>query len=153
MKPFDDKLLKWELTRERFQIEEKFPPSQPRQEKRISEILRGIFKTDAPEATPLPELLTERWPVIAGEQLSLHTRPAFLKNGILHLYADHPGWMNELRRLPKEHLLRKIRSVPQLPEIKDVRFQLDPDIQTNKRPAPFQARPSTSRTKKQTGES
>ncbi len=128
MKQTNDKSLKWELQRERFRIEEHFPPPERHPERRISDILAGILQKDETEAVVLPEVITERWPVIAGEQLASHVRPSHLKNGVLYLQADHPGWLAESRRLPKAGLLKKIASIPDIPEIKDIRFELDPAI-------------------------
>jgi predicted nucleic acid-binding Zn ribbon protein len=130
MKPMDQKQLKWELTRERLHIEDRFPPPERRTERHIGEILTGILQDNPAEVATLPALLAERWPVVAGEQLAQHSAPAHLKNGILYLYADHPGWLAELRRLPKARLLKKIASIPGVPEVTDLRFQLDPAIRT-----------------------
>lgn len=121
--------IKWELIRERFRIEAPFPPPEQRMEKCIRDILADLMQKE-PAAVPLPELITERWPVIAGEQLARHIHPSHLKNGILYVYADHPGWLAEVRRLPKAHLLKKILSIRGIPEIKDIRFQLDPAVRT-----------------------
>ena len=125
MKQTPDQQLKWELARERFHLEEPFPPPERRCEKYIGDILAGILRKDETDTVSLPAKIAERWPVIAGEQLAKHTRPSHLKNGILYVHADHPGWLTELRRLPKAHMLKKISSVPDIPEIKDIRFQLD----------------------------
>lgn len=132
MKLSPDQLLKWQLARERFQIEEFLPPHKLHPEKQIGEILAGILKADEKETRTLPEAIRDRWPVIAGEQLAKHTYPAYLKNGFLYLQADHPGWLAELRRLPKAQLLKKLSTIPGVPEIKDIRFQLDPALR--KRP-------------------
>ena len=62
--------------------------------------------------------------------------PFFCKqmfNGFLYLYADHSGWLAEFRRLPKAPLLKKIRSIPNIPEVRDIRCQLSPDIRTHPR--------------------
>jgi len=133
MKPTNLKLLKWELTRERLHIEDRFPPPERRSERKIGDILAGILQKDQAEAEMLPGILVERWPMVAGEQLAKHSTPAHLKNGILYLYADHPGWLTELKRLPKGYLLKKIASIPDIPEIKDLRFQLDPAIRTSRK--------------------
>ncbi|MEI7851137.1 MAG: DUF721 domain-containing protein, partial [Kiritimatiellales bacterium] len=106
------------------------PPPARHPERRISDVLAGILQKDEPEAIVLPEVIAERWPVIAGEQLANHVRPSHLKNGVLYLQADHPGWLAESRRLPKAGLLKKFASIPDVPEIKDIRFQLDPAIRT-----------------------
>jgi hypothetical protein len=133
MKQTPEQQLKWELARERFRLESPFPPLEQRQERRISDILTGILQKDESETVSLPEKIAERWPVVAGEQLAKHTRPAHLKKGILYVHADHPGWLTELRRLPKAHMLKKISSIPDLPEIKDIRFQLDPVIRSSRK--------------------
>lgn len=133
MKQTSDQHLKWELARERFRIEDRFPPPERHSEKLIGDILAGIMRKDETEVIFLPEVIAERWPVIAGEQLAKHVHPSHLKNQILYLQADHPGWLAELRRLSKVQLLKKIASIPDIPEIKDLRFQLDPAIRTGRK--------------------
>lgn len=135
MKQPNDNQLKWELTRERFHIEDRFPPPQRHPEKCIGDILSGILRIEKDEAEValLPEIITERWPVIVGDQLAKHVSPSHIKGGFLYLNADHPGWLAELRRLPKAQLLKKIAAIPELQEIKDIRFQLDPAIRSPKR--------------------
>lgn len=124
----NEKQLKWELMRERFQIPGAFPPSGTRTEKPIRDILAGILQNQDQEAEDcLPPIIAERWQLITGEQLAKHTRPAHLKNGILYVHADHPGWLSELKRLPKMHLIQKISAIHR---VNDVRFQLDPAIRT-----------------------
>lgn len=130
MKPNDHQLLKWELERERFHIEDRFPPPEKRTERRICDVLGEIFKKNDSETVEIPPEIVQRWPVIAGEQLAKHVRPSHLKNEILYLYADHPGWLAELKRLPKTQLLKKISLIPDIPKVKDIRFQLDPSIRT-----------------------
>jgi predicted nucleic acid-binding Zn ribbon protein len=124
------KQLKWELSRERLHIEDRNPPPEQRSERSISDILADILKNNPANDVMLPGILAERWPVVAGEQLAKHSTPAYLKNGVLYLYTDHPGWLTELRRIPKHHLLKKIASITDGPEVKDIRFQLDPSIRT-----------------------
>jgi len=131
--------LKWELTRERFRIQDPEPPEERRgPEKQIRDILSGILGKEEEDAgTALPASLEERWPLIAGEQLAKHVHPAYLKKGILYLYADHSGWLAELKRIPKGPLLKKLSALPDIPPIKDLRFQLDPSVQTfrNRKPS------------------
>jgi predicted nucleic acid-binding Zn ribbon protein len=133
MKQTAGQRLKWELERERFRIEDRFPPPEKRAERRISDILAGILKKDASEAAFLPEAIAERWPMIVGEQLEKHTHPSHLKDGMLYVHADHPGWLAELRRIPKVKMLKKISTIPDIPGIKDIRFQLDPSIRTGRK--------------------
>jgi predicted nucleic acid-binding Zn ribbon protein len=130
MRSGDDHLMKWELTRERFRIEAQRPPSPLRPEKSIREILSTVL--DQQPAADLPTRLTESWPVIAGGQIAQHTRPVQIREQILYVYADHPGWLAEIRRFPKNHILKKLKAVPGLPQVCDIRFALDPAIRSGK---------------------
>lgn len=129
MKSKNHKLREWQLTRERFCISSRFPPRSKRPERNIGAILAEI-QEEKPDFSPLPELLKSRWAIIAGEQIAKHTYPVTLRGRQLIVYADHPGWLTEIRRLPTQHLLKKISKVPELPEIREIRFQLDPNIRT-----------------------
>ena len=131
MSRFSYKKSDWQLMRERFQIEDHEPPAPKRGERAIGALLADVL-AEEPQGEPLPALITARWEIIVGKQISAHTAPISLDNGILLIHADHPGWLAEVRRLPKSHLLKKITSIPGLPEIRDVRFQLDPSLCTGR---------------------
>jgi predicted nucleic acid-binding Zn ribbon protein len=122
----------WMLTRQRFQITDPQPPAPRHEERSIGSILADILQ-DEPPAESLPEILKDRWHLIVGEQIAKHTGPSSLSHGVLTIDADHPGWLAEVRRLPKPHLLKKMMSIPNIPDISDTRFRLDPVIQTKKR--------------------
>ena len=119
----------WRLTRERFHISSPFPPPVRRSERSIGSILSELRGQEAATDT-LPDILAARWGVIAGEQIARHTHPSHLRGSQLYVYADHPGWLAEVRRLPMKQLLKKISSIPGAPEIKEIHFQLDPAIRT-----------------------
>jgi predicted nucleic acid-binding Zn ribbon protein len=119
----------WLLTRQRFHINDRRPPAALRDEREIGTILSDILQT-GPAAKALPKALTEHWSLIVGEHIAQHTTPSALKNGVLTVDADHPGWLTEIRRLPKKNLVQKIMTIPAIPNITDIRFQLDPSIRT-----------------------
>lgn len=119
----------WQLNRERFHIPDRFPPAPLQEEKEIKSILAGILKTE-PVDDILPLALSERWNLITGDHLAQHCTPVSLRNKTLYIQVDHPGWLTEIRRLPKKHLLKKIATIPGLPKINDLRFILDPAIRT-----------------------
>jgi len=98
MKPKKNKRAEWQLSRERFHISAPFPPRPRRPEKRIGAILAEIQGEKSDVNTP-PVALEARWGVIAGEQIAQHTHPAYLRGTQLVVYADHPGWLAEIRRL------------------------------------------------------
>ena len=125
----NNKLEEWQLARERFQISKRFPPRPRRPEREIGAILAEI-QGEKSEVSVLPEVLKDRWAVVAGEQIAQHTHPAILRGTKLIVHADHPGWLSEIRRLPTQQLLKKIAMIPEAPEIKEIRCQLDPSIRT-----------------------
>ena len=129
MKSKKNKQEEWQLARERFHISSRFPPRSRRSERKIGDILTEI-QGETPDLSPLPESIKSRWAMIAGEQIAQHTRPETLRGKQLIVYADHPGWLSEIRRLPTQQLLKKISMIPEVPEIKEIRFQLDPTIRT-----------------------
>ncbi len=122
----------WLLTRQRFHIADRYPPAVPRKEREIGAILSDVLK-EKPSTDECPEAIKERWPLIAGDQIARHTTPSAWRNGVLTVDADHPGWLAEIRRLPKERLLKKIQSIQNIPDITDLRFRLDPAIRTKGR--------------------
>jgi len=127
----DKKLTEWNLTRARFHIADRYPPKPLRKEKEIEAILSNIMGEEKQAAaSELPEELLSRWSIVTGEQIAKHTQPAYLKSGVLTVYTDHPGWLAEVRRLPQAHLLKKLASIPSLPAIHAIRFQLDPTVKT-----------------------
>lgn len=119
----------WLLTRQRFHIADPRPHTPPRDAREIETILSDILQME-PLAEKRPKAIEERWPLIVGQQIAKHTTPSGLRNGVLTVDADHPGWLTEIRRLPKEQLLKKILSIQGIQDITDLRFRLDPAIRT-----------------------
>ena len=131
MKPSRKEQKHWQLSRERFHIADRRPPAARREARKIGTILSKVLQSE-PVEKPLSPVFSERWSLITGEQIAKHTTPARLRNGVLYVYADHPGWLGQIRRLPKAHLLKKIAAIPETSEITDIRFQLDPLLQTKR---------------------
>ena len=117
--------LRWQLERERFCIDEIEPPKPQRPEKLIAELIPEILKEEQKKTPAVPEILIDRWPIIVGEQIALHTAPALLTNNVLYIYTDHSGWLAEVKRIPKTALLKKINAVPECTLIRDIRFTLN----------------------------
>ncbi len=63
------------------------------------------------------------WEKIAGTDIANHSSLSDIKNGILYIDVDHPGWI-QLIQIKKKYILRKIKSMfPEL-EVKDLRIFL-----------------------------
>jgi predicted nucleic acid-binding Zn ribbon protein len=127
-----DKAAKWELTRQRFHIMDPYPPSTHRKAREIGDILTDILSEERPEES-IPQEIIEHWQLAAGKQIAQHTVPDAIRDGILTINVDHPGWLTEVRRLPKQPILKKLNAVPALPPLRDIRFRLDPSLRTKGR--------------------
>jgi predicted nucleic acid-binding Zn ribbon protein len=120
---------RWQLERERFHLFDHRPPKPARKEREIGPILNDILKNE-PTEEGIPNALKNRWHIITGAQIAKHTAPARLKGNTLYVHADHPGWLAEIRHLPQAVLLKKLTAIPEIPQITNIRFLLDPSIQT-----------------------
>ncbi len=63
------------------------------------------------------------WKEIAGEPVSLHSRPHAIRNRILFVEVSHSTWMQQLQFL-KPTLLKKINAYLGEPLIEDIRFRI-----------------------------
>jgi hypothetical protein len=126
----------WQLMRERLHISDLTPPIPRKKEAVLADILPTVLGGERPDSEPPPPELLKHWDVVVGGPIAKHTKPTNIKNKILYVYSDHPGWLNELRRHSKEYYLKKLSAVPELPEIRDIRFLLDPNIKDKKRSFP-----------------
>lgn len=67
-------------------------------------------------------LAMNKWEEVVGETLSQHTKPAYVKDGILYVYVDSSVWVQELS-LFKNNLIEKLNDSVALPNvIKDIVF-------------------------------
>jgi len=69
--------------------------------------------------------LFENWHNAAGSVLAAHTRLKDVRDGILIVEADHPGWL-QMARLRKEVILSAARAAAPDARIADIRFVLAP---------------------------
>lgn len=46
----------------------------------------------------------EGWATLVGEPLAVHVRPVGIRDGVLHLEADEPGWASQMRYLQADVL-------------------------------------------------
>jgi len=63
------------------------------------------------------------WAGVAGSTLAAHTRLVDVRDGVMIVAADHPGWL-QMARMRKEALLSQARAAAPDARIQDVRFFL-----------------------------
>jgi predicted nucleic acid-binding Zn ribbon protein len=64
------------------------------------------------------------WPEIVGKDIAKHAQPIGLRNQLLIVAVDHPGWLQELSRYHKPLLLQKVRDRIGKAAVKDIVFRI-----------------------------
>jgi hypothetical protein len=115
---------KFELMRERFQLDWLRPPP-PQRMRKVAEMLPGVMREMGLENTDPLTRLRRAWPELVGPELARRARPGALNRGTLVLYVDNPTDVMELRtRLPV--LLDKARLALSQAEVRQARLMIDP---------------------------
>jgi hypothetical protein len=82
--------------------------------RKASEIIGTILSPDVAAKAGSWSRFFGSWERAAGERLSAHSRPVDVRNGIVIVEADHPGWV-QLLQLEQKRILDAIkRSFPEL---------------------------------------
>ncbi|MBN1519821.1 MAG: DUF721 domain-containing protein [Spirochaetales bacterium] len=63
------------------------------------------------------------WSRVAGDQLAAHSKPVDIKNGIVIVEADHPGWIQHLQFRQERMLRELVKTYPEL-DLKGLAFRL-----------------------------
>ncbi|MGD9939812.1 MAG: DUF721 domain-containing protein [Clostridia bacterium] len=94
--------------------------------RKASEIIGTILSPDVAAKAGSWSRFFGSWERAAGERLSAHSRPVDVRNGIVIVEADHPGWV-QLLQLEQKRILDTIkRSFPEL-EITGIAFKTAKD--------------------------
>jgi predicted nucleic acid-binding Zn ribbon protein len=64
------------------------------------------------------------WAEIVGNEVAKHAQPVGLRNKLLIVAVDHPGWLQELSRYHKPLLLKKARDRIGKAAVKDIVFRI-----------------------------
>jgi len=82
--------------------------------RKASEIIGTILSPEVASKAGSWSRFFGSWERAAGERLSAHSRPVDVRNGIVIVEADHPGWV-QLLQLDQKRILDAIkRSFPEL---------------------------------------
>jgi len=118
---------RWELERERAQLEDRRPPAPIRDPRAIAEVIPALMKRLGAEAPHWVRLLQDEWPGLVGAAVAAHTRPGRLDRESLIVFVDSSVWLYELERCGRQTMLSKLRErFPGLPA-RSITMQLDPD--------------------------
>jgi predicted nucleic acid-binding Zn ribbon protein len=64
------------------------------------------------------------WADIVGKDIATHAHPLSLRNKLLIVAVDHPGWLQELSRYHKPLLLQKVRDRIGGAAVRDIVFRI-----------------------------
>ena len=100
-------VARWDLDKVRYCLSK--PPAPNREIRSLGDILPDVLAgLEIPQSENIL-ILRKAWPALVGAQIAQHSEPGFIKDFMLYVYVDHPGWMPELER-QKWFLLQKLQS-------------------------------------------
>jgi hypothetical protein len=82
--------------------------------KKAGDLLTAFFDEQLPKTARTYSGLFDTWRSIAGERIAAHSRVAEMKQNILLVEADHPGWIQILQTRKTELLSAVRRRFPSL---------------------------------------
>ncbi len=94
--------------------------------RKASDLLGALLSPKVAEKAELWSRFFSFWSRAAGENLAAHSRPVDVRNGIVFVEADHPGWI-QLLQIDQGRILEMIRhSFPAL-GISGIAFRMAKD--------------------------
>ncbi len=91
--------------------------------KKVGDILREYLRERGWLSGNPYAALFSGWVTVAGSGLAEHTRLVDVRDGVMIVEADHPGWL-QMARMRKDALLSHARLAAPEARIEDVRFFL-----------------------------
>mgnify|MGYP001592021544 FL=1 len=89
----------------------------------IQDIVKSVFERLEQEKKLTREDVEERWKEIAGAAGSKHARPVSLRKGVLIVFVDSSGWMQEMS-LQKRKLLKQLKRAFGKDKILGIQFRI-----------------------------
>lgn len=71
----------------------------PKEPRRLNELLGSMTSRLGIASPRVIAAVFEGWGSLVGEPLATHVRPVGIRDGVLHLEADEPGWASQMRYL------------------------------------------------------
>ena len=74
----------------------------------IGDIVKTVFARLEGEKTFTREDIDDRWKTLVGATAAKHTRPAVLRKGVLTVFVDSSGWIQQMT-LQKRKILKQLK--------------------------------------------
>lgn len=117
-----------QLERERFHLPADYKPPPPIKSQSLGDVLPEVMGELGLKSDWNVADLEPRWNDLVGPANAQHCRPGRWERGVLTVYVDHHVWLAELQRFGKASILKRIRRDMSEAAIRDVRFELDPEM-------------------------
>lgn len=117
---------RWELERERFQLEDTFPPSVMRDPDKLDSKIDAALKMLKVEYNVVQDGVASNWKNIARADYAAHSKPGEFNEstGALVIYVESTLWLSQIRRYGERNLTQRIQS--NFPQVKKLIFKLNP---------------------------
>lgn len=115
-----------QLQRERYGPEYRYIPKD-----RIctaGDLIPDLMKKMGLEAESRLSEIEKSWTDLAGPANAAHARPGRWEKGLLVVYVDHHVWLNELKKFASAPLLKKLQAKFGKTAVRQLRFEMDPDL-------------------------
>ena len=89
----------------------------------VSEIVKAVFARLENEKTFSKEDIEERWKELMGPAGAKHSRPASLRKGMLTVFVDSSGWMQEMS-MQKRKILKQLKRQFGKDKISGIQFRI-----------------------------
>ena len=89
----------------------------------IGDIVKAVFARLESEKTFSKEDIEEQWKTLMGPAGSRHSRPASLRKGVLTVFVDSSGWMQEMS-LRKRKILKQLKRQFGKDKISGIQFRI-----------------------------
>ena len=118
---------RWQLERERCQIEDTEPPVPFHEPTPVAAVISDLIRSLEPERNRWADTLEEDWATMVGPPFAAHTRPGRMEGGRLVVFVDHSAWLSELSRYGRGKILSALQGRFGAERITSVSFALDPE--------------------------
>lgn len=101
--------------------------------KKAGEVISSILSPEQSREFESIASFYTSWEKLTGSRLAAHSEPLDIRNGILLVKAEHPGWI-QLLQIEQQKILEKVKNA--FPELKitGISFRLDePHVETQKK--------------------
>jgi len=89
----------------------------------VGDIVKAVFERLEREKTLTREDVEARWKELVGEAGVKHARPVSLRKGMLTVFVDSSGWMQEMS-FQKRKLLKQLKRVFGKDKILGIQFRI-----------------------------